>query len=339
MVKEVWALLLFFLLSTPLTHLFSQQIRTDTIPGTNVTFAMIFVQGGEFEVGLDPKEDYYEDSEGPRSKVSIGNYWIGMHELSYEAYLAYQNSEYPTTDSLYAQNKEKMDEEADAVSEPSPELSGDVVARPSPPYEDPSHGMGKEGYPAVSMTQQAAMRYCRWLYEVTGVFYRLPTEAEWEYACRAGSDSVYPEMSEEANLEEYAWFFDNSDYEHHPMGEKKPNAWGIYDMLGNVGEWTMDKYLEDYHEQLEEGQVDPWMQPTSKYPHTVRGGSFEEDAEDCHCGARMKSSARWQWRDPLDPKSKWWNTDSPFVGFRLVCPEEQPSRGLAILFFKMAVKD
>ncbi|MEL6845263.1 MAG: SUMF1/EgtB/PvdO family nonheme iron enzyme, partial [Bacteroidota bacterium] len=204
----------------------------------------------------------------------------------------------------------------------------DAVTRPSPPYEDPTFGMGTNGYPAVSMTQFSALKFCKWLSDKTGRFYRLPTEAEWEYACRAGTTTAFSFGDDIDQLDEYAWHFDNSDEKYHKVGSKKPNPWGLYDMHGNVSEWTLDQYDAAFYQQLadKDGNIEnPWREPTSLYPRTVKGGSWDDSKEDHRSASRISSSPRWKERDPQIPKSFWWNTDSPFVGFRLLSPAEQPS--------------
>ena len=117
--------------------------------------------------------------------------------------------------------------------------------------------------------------------------YRLPTEAEWEYACRAGSDSDYGFGSEVRKLGDYAWFADNSNKKTHPVGEKKPNAWGLFDMHGNVAEWCNDVYEKDYYSNA-----------TAKNPHgpadgkeyVLRGGSWKSGAEALRSSSRLAES-------------------------------------------------
>ncbi|MEM9931069.1 MAG: SUMF1/EgtB/PvdO family nonheme iron enzyme, partial [Bacteroidota bacterium] len=182
--------------------------------------------------------------------------------------------------------------------------------------------------------QQAALRYCKWLYQKTGRFFRLPTEAEWEYACLASKEDPHQE-----ELPDYAWLFENGEEVFHKTGLKKPNHWGLYDMLGNVGEWTLDHYQADYFEQIGDWPEDPWIEPTRKHSRTVRGGHYDTDLADAGCRVRKKSQAKWQARDPQIPKSKWWNVDSPFIGFRIVSPTQQPSAEVINVFFQKAIID
>ena len=126
----------------------------------------------------------------------------------------------------------------------------------------------------VSTTQQGAMRYCKWLYDKTGRFFRLPTEAEWEYACRAGTTTKYFFGDDASKLGDYAWYYENSDDKYHKVGTKLPNPWGLYDMLGNVAEWTSDDFRENYHEILATQKENPWMIPAKKHSRTVKGGAY-----------------------------------------------------------------
>jgi formylglycine-generating enzyme required for sulfatase activity len=178
------------------------------------------------------------------------------------------------------------------------------------------------------------MMYCRWLYNKTGVFYRLPTEAEWEYACRAGSTSTYFFGNDVKQLKEYAWFADNSNKKYQKTGQKKPNAWGLYDMLGNVGEWTLDQYRDDYFTAIGDAPANPMIAPTETYPRAVRGGGYLDKPDALRCASRQPSDAAWNKRDPQMPKSKWWLTDAMAVGFRIVRPAKAPTAEEAAAFYK-----
>ena len=205
-------------------------------------------------------------------------------------------------------------------------LGVDAISRPSKPYLDMTFGMGKEGHPAVGMTQFNALQFCKWLYTRTGVFYRMPTEAEWEYACRAGTKTIFSFGNDTSKLGDYAWFRSNSVEKTHPVGGKKANQWGLYDMHGNVSEWTLDQYIPNYYAQNPDQSNDPFAKPENLYPHTVRGGSFEDDALALRSSARRGSDPSWKRIDPQIPKSNWWFPEAPFVGIRLVRPLIPPSK-------------
>ncbi|QEH40170.1 SUMF1/EgtB/PvdO family nonheme iron enzyme [Chitinophaga sp. XS-30] len=278
------------------------------IPGTEVTIQMVPVKAGEFLLGSPAKEKGRNADEGPQQKVKIDAFWMGAYELTFDQFDIYTDAE-----------KDKT---------PLP----DGMTRPSPPYIDLTLGMGKSGgYPANSMSQYSALMYCRWLYNKTGVFYRLPTEAEWEYACRAGSATAYPFGDDSGQLDEYAWTVANSGEVYHKVGELKPNAWGLYDMLGNVAEWTLDQYDEKGLQKA--AAVNPWNKPTESTPRTIKGGHYLDEASAARCASRLKSEESWNFRDPQIPRSKWWNADAPFIGFRIVRPLKQPTKEEAEQFF------
>jgi formylglycine-generating enzyme required for sulfatase activity len=205
--------------------------------------------------------------------------------------------------------------------------AAEAVTRPTKPYVEMSFGMGKDGYPAISMTHHAASTYCKWLSARTGHFYRLPTEAEWEYACRAGNTNAYYFGDDPSELDEYAWFEDNSDWKYQKVGKKKPNAWGLHDMHGNVAEWVVDEYQPDIYQKLAGAvAVNPVNIATKPYPHVARGGSWDDPPAKLRSAARRASDPSWKRQDPQLPKSIWYLTDAQFVGFRLVRPLALPEK-------------
>ena len=203
----------------------------------------------------------------------------------------------------------------------------DATTRPSPPYVDMSFGMGRAGYPAINMTQYAAIKFCAWLYAKTGIFYRLPTEAEWEYACRAGTTTAYSFGDDVKKLGDYAAFVSSSGGAYKQVGTRKPNPFGLYDMHGNVMEWTQDQYIDDYYQQVASGTVkEPYAPTTTLYPNAVRGGSWDDGPEVLRSAARTPSAPAWKMLDPQSPKSDWWLTSASFVGFRIIRPAKTPGQ-------------
>lgn len=290
------------------------------LPGTDLEIRFQGIPGGSFLLGSAENEINHEADEGPQKEVLVDAFWMSTFEIPWDVYRIYQKPEF---DREFVSQKAAVEAEGKRFR--------DAFARPSPPYEEPSFGMGTDGFPAVSMTQYGAMAFCKWLSEKTGKLYRLPTEAEWEYACKAGN------TNKGMPLDSVAWYYENADDAYHKIGSKNPNAWGLHDMLGNVSEWTLDQYQTDYYTELENGTV-AWRKPTKLHPRTVRGGSYDDDPEECRCSNRIESSMKWKRRDPQIPKSFWWNTDSPFVGFRIVTPQK-PMTSEEIKAFWVAAMD
>ena len=161
---------------------------------------------------------------------------------------------------------------------------------------------------------------------MTGNFYRLPTEAEWEFACRAGTKTAYSFGDDPADLDIYAWYEGNSEGTYQKVGQKKPNPWGLHDMHGNVSEWTLDQYIPTvYNKRKRKTVSNPRVIPTKVYPRAVRGGAWTDKPSRLRSASRRPSSKQWKKRDPQIPKSLWWHTDAPFVGFRIVRPLNTPT--------------
>ncbi|MBC3784466.1 formylglycine-generating enzyme family protein [Spirosoma utsteinense] len=287
---------------------------TQTIPGSDQTYAMVAIPGGTYLMGSPDTEKERSADEGPQHKVAIEPFYMGKYEVTWNLYdlFAFTNME-----------KEM------AAKYPGPDANltkTDATTRPSPPYVDMSFGMGREGYPAINMTQYAAIKFCAWLYAKTGVFYRLPTEAEWEYACRANTTTPYSFGADGTKLGEYAVFTGNSGGAYKKTGTKKPNPFGLFDMHGNVMEWTKDQYIEDYYASVAKGTVkEPFAPTTALYPNSVRGGSWDDEPAVLRSAARTPSAPAWKVLDPQSPKSDWWLTSASFVGFRLVRPVKTPT--------------
>ena len=289
------------------------KVYTNTIPGTKVNYAMVPIPGGEYVMGSPETEADRQADEGPQHRVRVGPFWMGQHEVTWDEFELF----------MYSDEERKF---RDTIqTDPAIDKISDAVSRPTRPYVEMSFGMGRYGYPAIAMTQHGANKYCQWLSAKTGHFYRLPTEAEWEYACRAGTTTAYSFGDDPELIAQYAWFEDNGDFKYQKVGRKKPNPWGLYDMHGNVWEWCLDQYTQDYSMWQDPVVVNPWNRATQAYPHAVRGGSYDDMPSRLRSAARRGSDRLWKMQDPQLPKSVWWLSDGSWVGFRLVRPLEVPT--------------
>ena len=294
---------------------------TTTIPGTDVKFTMIPIAGGTFTMGSPEDEDDRRDDEGPQFNVKVEPFWMGQYEVTWGEYKKYMQLD-KIFKALHSKGLRKVtaDREIDAITAPSS-------------LYDPSftYSAGEEpDQPAATMSQYAAKQYTKWLSLTSQNFYRLPTEAEWEYACRAGTKTAHY-FGDDGDLDDHAWYIETSDDERHPSGQLEANPWGLYDMYGNVAEWVLDEYSENGYDHVEAGATvgvwEAYRKPTKLFPRVVRGGTFELEPEDCRSAARTPSDDKeWKIEDPNFPKSPWWFTDFPGtgVGFRLLRPIDVP---------------
>lgn len=290
----------------------------NVVPKTGAKYTMLPIKGGTFLMGSPESEQGRKPDEGPQVKATVDPFWMGKFEVTWDEYLPFQ----VTPIDRYKDGAKKTPNPAD---EPV-----DIVSSPTAPYVEMSFGMGQDGFPAISMTEHAALKYCQWLSAQTGHFYRLPTEAEWEYACRAGTTTAYSFGDDINQLAEYGWYFDNSmegfsDNQYQKVGSLKPNPWGLYDMHGNVMEWVLDQYEAQGYAKLGAEANNPWAKPVTLWGRTARGGSWNDDPADLRSAARRPSKEAWKQTDPQLPKSIWYLTDARWIGFRLVRPLRTPS--------------
>ncbi|MCL2710200.1 MAG: formylglycine-generating enzyme family protein [Planctomycetaceae bacterium] len=291
----------------------------EKITGTELTFKMVPIKGGKFLMGSPEDEAGRRADEGPRHEVEIKPFWMGEHEVTWKEFEQFVLK-------YLRRNR---------TAEPTArERIADAMAVPTNPWEigKISHdNAGKVGYPASGMTIYAAQVYCKWLTVLTGRYYRLPTEAEWEYACRAGSNTAYSFGNNAKNIGDYAWHHGNSDGRSQMVKQKLPNAWGLYDMHGNLSEWVLEQYAVDtYANRLPDAFAVPVKSPVDNvsgmvFGHIARGGNCEDDnMSDLRCARRLYSVPQWKAHDSVYPLSIWWYTDAPFVGFRVVRPLAPP---------------
>lgn len=270
------------------------------VPNSKETIQFVPVKGAEFQMGSNNNTD-----EKPIHTAKVSDFWMSTHEITWQQYDLFVRRE---------KENEQLTSKENLIA-----LGIDGITSATQPYTDMSFGMGRDNYPAVNVTHYAAISYCKWLSALTGEFYRLPTEREWEFAAKGGQHSDSETLL--SNLGEYAWHKGNSSSQYHQVGKKKPNTLGLFDILGNVAEWTMDGYAP-YETTARD---DFWQIPRSLYPRVARGGSWMDEPSKVTPTIRIQSKPQWKIRDPQLPKSRWWHTNAPFIGFRIVRPRNQPS--------------
>ncbi len=293
----------------------------ETVPGTPVSFDMVAIPGGTFRMGSPSDEAYRKVDESPQREVKISSFYMAKAEVSWEEYLAFFSK---------TSGERKL---TITTNHNTP----DAITGPTPPWGAPDQGWGKGTRPAITMTWYAAETYCKWLSKLTGKTYRLPTEAEWEYAARGGSQSEYffnanPSKLTSKSLKNrilgrdttlinsFINYSENSRDKTREPGSMKPNPFGLVNMLGNVAEFCSDWYSENAYNTYPQGLIIDPKGPPSGTEKVIRGGYFRSDATDVRCASRDHSyTENWLKTDPQMPKSKWWYSDCNFVGFRVVC--------------------
>ncbi len=304
------------------------------IPGTEVTFRMIPIAAGEYMMGSPATESGRQDDEGPQRKVAVEAFWMGECEVTWSEYKLYMQL-YRSLKEFETRRLRKLTDanRIDAVTAPTPLYSPDFTFE----YGD------EPKQAAVSMTQYSARQYTKWLSLISGQQFRLPTEAEWEYACRAGSTTAYSFGDDPAELNEYGWFSDSSTAKGSKnVRQKKPNSWGLYDMHGNVAEWVIDGYAPYQEKSGPLAAATDWVTSDKTDPRTVRGGSWAFPAAECRSSSRLGSNDKiWKEYDPNLPRSPWWFTTDPArgVGFRILRPFKPLTRDEIENFWKIDCED
>jgi formylglycine-generating enzyme required for sulfatase activity len=284
----------------------------EEISTSDLAFELVAIEGGEFTMGSPLDDSSRGENEWPAHQVEVSDFWMGKYELTWDLY------------ELWMLNIDRDNRAYKKMEETKADALTDAVTKPTAPYTDMTFGMGKSGFPAICMTQLSAKMYCMWLSARTGRFYRLPTEAEWEYACRAGSDTAYNFGDDPESLPNHSWHLKNSFFQYQSVGGKPANGFGLFDMHGNVWEWTLDQFAPPPTTAPAKKRVNPMVVPTSLYPRVVKGGSWDDGPQNHRSAARMASDESWKQQDPQIPKSVWYHTDALFVGFRVVRPREIP---------------
>jgi len=296
---------------------------TEKIPGTSVSFDMVAIPEGQFLMGSPQNEPLRKSDEGPVHPVKISRFFLAKIEVSWDEYLEFFRA-------TSSQGRKEVEENENV----------DAISGPTPPWGAPDQGWGKGTRPAITMTWKAANVYCQWLSKVTGKRYRLPTEAEWEYAARGGTKSPYFFKGSPKDytsdgffrkifgvdttiISSYIIYKATSSTQTAEPGSVKGNPFGLKNMLGNVSEFCSDYYSPKAYSEYKKLVVNP-KGPKKGKEHVIRGGSFKSDAKDVRCAARDFTKTRaWLVTDPQMPKSIWWYSDCSDVGFRVVCEVDE----------------
>jgi formylglycine-generating enzyme required for sulfatase activity len=299
---------------------------TERIPKSPISFNMVAIPGGTFKMGSPAAEPFRKEDEGPVRDVMVSPFFMAETEVSWDEYLSFYvqtAAEGRSTDTEGLRTKKAS--ETDAIS------------GATPPYGQPDQGWGLGRRPAISFSFHAAETYCKWLSKVTGKRYRLPTEAEWEYACRGGSVGPYffpgdPKKFEKSGLRAklskndttvintFVIYRGNSPTKTQLPDKVKPNQFGLKNMLGNVSEFCADWYQPDAYSKYPAGILNDPKGPSEGTEHVVRGGSFLSMAGSVRSASRdYTHTDSWLKTDPQMPKSIWWYSDCFNVGFRVVC--------------------
>ena len=289
---------------------------------------MVAIKGGTFKMGSPENEPFRDKDEGPVRNVTVSSFFMGETEVSWDEYWAFFAA---------TMSEGRMDPNvvmARNAGDP------DAFTGPTPPFGIPDQGWGGGSRPAITITHYAASTYCLWLSKVTGKKYRLPTEAEWEYACRAGTETPYFFEGEPKKLSETGFlkkiFGADTPYQHlcglcterrrqdPGTGICKSQSFWIEEYAGKCHGVLFRLVYENAYAETGVDVTDP-KGPETGTEHVVRGGNYLSDARDLRCASRDKTkTVEWLKTDPQNPKSIWWYTDIKGIGFRVVCEEEVP---------------
>jgi len=309
----------------------------DTIPAPapygDRKFKMVPIPGGKFKMGSPASEKGHDEIEAPQFEIEVKPFWMGEAEVSWKEFELYALKYMRVAHGQNPTSNERL-KIADALVAPTPAWNIGMISF--------NKSSSPEIYPASGMTHYAAQVYCKWLTSVTGRYYRLPTEAEWEFACRAGTTTAYSFGDDPASIDEYAWTAKNCEpgTGYLPIKQKKPNAFGLYDMHGNVAEWTCQQYKKGDYQEFSDGKIEIAFIPVTlaekaklripprerRFGEVARGGSCDHDPTDCRSATRLVSDSEWKKQDPQFPQSIWWVTDAPYAGFRVIRPLAPPTK-------------
>lgn len=300
---------------------------TEYIPGTSVKFKMLPIPGGVFQMGSPDNEPGRLSNEGPVREVEVSPFFMAEIEVTWDMYMAFFRETASEGRSVQQTKPFSTDLPVDV----------DAISGPTPPWGNPDQGWGFGINPAITMTHHAAETFCKWLSVKTGKSYRLPTEAEWEFAARGGTTTPYFFLGNPAKytqrtfwnrlfgadtttINTYVIYAGNSQQRIQSPEIVAANPYGLKNMLGSVWEFCSDFYADDILQQYSGSDIikNP-TGPSFGTERVIRGGSFKSDAFDVRVARREQTRHdAWLQTDPQIPKSIWWYSDNNEVGFRVV---------------------
>lgn len=234
---------------------------------------MVLIKGGTFIIGCtsEQEEDCFY-TEQPAHQVTVQDFYLSKYEVTLQEFKAFMDA------TNYRTDADKKGSSWTWNGSICREQNGvnwwhcDVAGKPRL-KEDYNH-------PVIYVSWNDAVAYCHWLAQTTGKKYRLPSEAEWEYAARGGCSGSKYKYSGSNNLDEVAWHEDNCGYKTHPVGQKKANELGLYDLTGNVMEWCQDRF-QDWHEGYSNSVPTTLIDTASHSNRVIRGGGWNHEKRHC----------------------------------------------------------
>lgn len=275
---------------------------TQVIPGCNIAFEMVPIPAGEIELKIPGSIK--------KATVTIEPLWVAKYEVTWSEYEQYMNE--------YVHFRKVQNEQGQVAADATFVTAPTMLYSPDEVY---IFSTTKE-HPACTMTQFAARQYTKWLSLQLKERYRLPTEAEWLYACTEGDLTRKIDLKELPKLA----VCESDDKGPNVVGTRKPNAWGLHDMLGNVSEWVIDGQPADQLRQTGKQTVFEAIQwPSSRFGHWALGGNWSSRYDECSAQSKEVSNEDWWIKDPSFPLSSWWLCGAPWhgIGFRIVRPLNQ----------------
>ncbi|NQT17667.1 MAG: SUMF1/EgtB/PvdO family nonheme iron enzyme [Planctomycetes bacterium] len=281
-------------------------VKEDVDLGDEVSLTMVLIPPGEFMMGSTAEEQvrFVEEAKASEDEEAVEKTLHEMPQHRVRITRPFALGRHEVTRGQFRQFVEAMGYKTEAEHDGKGgygHLDGKLVQDPRFVWSADPGFPQTDDHPVVNVSWNDAMVFCRWLSEKHGVKYDLPTEAQWEYACRAGTTTLWHFGDSDTTLREYAWYYANAGGKTHPVGQLKPNAWGLYDMHGNAWEWCEDWHGADSHAQALSS--DP-RGPTTGSRRVYHSGGWGDRARLCQSAIRLDRLPGYRYRR---------------LGFRLAC--------------------